>query len=584
MKEILDKLKLDKYKHLVIGTVITFLLLSSVGLTYGWFIAMSEGEGNQISIKSKELKLIYTDPLVVDASSIEPGWTLTKTFTVENTTDEVKYYKIMWNDLVNTFVTDYLTIEMSSTNGGASVTKSPIAKSSTASDIELIDAVMIEGNTTQTYTVTFEYEYTEADQTADMGKEFSGSIELYLLDSNVGDFNIIAYTCNTCSKSLNQFPSKESGYVGNVVTCTNGATAVWNNAEWDIDFTNIESETKCTVDFKEGDFLYKKILSDNPNVSIRSSFDTAFTTSNNGNTIYSASGQDNKTTYYFAGSVTNNYVYFGGLYWRIVRINEDNSIRLIYAGVSAEDTAGFSNTSQQFNSSSKNSEYIGYKYTIGEQHGLGTDSLLKTELDSWYSTNLNSSSTVDASGNKYDKYVSRTAIYCNDRGVGTGTWVSTGTAFNYAAHTRLLTNKAPTYVCSETNDRFTTSTKTGNGELYNSSNVESPVALITADEVSYAGGVFGISNTSYYMYQNASSGADYWWTMSPYYWSSSANLWCVGGTTDNGRLRANTTAAGTRAVRPVISLKACVEWEEGNGTTTSPYKVKINSSCVSTEN
>ena len=251
MKKVFEKLKLDKYKHLVIGTVITLLLFSSVGLTYGWFIAMSEGEGNRISIKSKELKLIYTDPLVVDASAIEPGWTLTKTFTVENTTDEVKYYKIMWNDLVNTFVTDYLTVTITSTNGGANVTKIPISKSSVANDIELVDSVSISGKTTQTYTVTFEYEYTEADQTTDMGKQFSGSIELYLLDSNVGDFNIIAYTCNTCSKSLNQFPSKESGYVGNVVTCTNGATAVWDDTNWDIDFTNIEMGTKCTVDFKE---------------------------------------------------------------------------------------------------------------------------------------------------------------------------------------------------------------------------------------------------------------------------------------------------------------------------------------------
>ena len=35
------------------------------------------------------------------------------------------------------------------------------------------------------------------------------------------------------------------------------------------------------------------------------------------------------TTYYFQGNVTNNYVKFAGLIWRIVRINGDGSIRLI---------------------------------------------------------------------------------------------------------------------------------------------------------------------------------------------------------------------------------------------------------------
>ena len=40
--------------------------------------------------------------------------------------------------------------------------------------------------------------------------------------------------------------------------------------------------------------------------------------------------EDNKTTYYFRGAVENNYVSFAGFYWRIIRINEDGTVRLIY--------------------------------------------------------------------------------------------------------------------------------------------------------------------------------------------------------------------------------------------------------------
>ena len=589
MKKIIGKLKInEKYKHMLIGFTMAFLLLACVGVTYSWFGAITEGEGNRISIKSKELKLIYTDPLVVNASAIEPGWTLTKTFTVENTTDEEKYYKIVWSDLINTFETDYLTIEMSSTNGGGEVLKSPIAKSSEAKEVEIIDAVTIEGKSTQTYTVTFEYANTIADQTADMGKQFSGSIELYLLDSKPGDVNVLAYTCSTCDTMPSSFPQKGGSYLAKSVTCTNGAIGRWDATEWGLLTTNVTGPTACTIDFEEIPTLYAQILANNPNVRTRSSFSSIFTTSNNGNTIYSASGQGGETTYYFAGTVTNNYVYFANKYWRIVRINEDGSVRLIYAGTTWDDAAGFASTSQRFNGSSDSPVYVGYKYTSGTQYGLNTNSSLKTQLDSWYTSNLNSDSTVDTSGNKYDKYISRTAIYCNDRTIGSGTWtLDTMGSFDYAARTRLnKTSPTPTFACSNVNDRFTTSATTGNNQLYNSSGVASPIATITADEIAYAGGVYGTDNTSYYIYQNASSGVDRWWTMTPSSYSWVANVLYVGAAEQNGNLTMGFDVANTLVlgVRPVISLKYCVQWAEGNGTNTSPYQVRINESCISAEN
>ena len=41
---------------------------------------------------------------------------------------------------------------------------------------------------------------------------------------------------------------------------------------------------------------------------------------------------DYGTSYYYRGNVENNWVKFGGYYWRIIRINGDGSIRMIYAG------------------------------------------------------------------------------------------------------------------------------------------------------------------------------------------------------------------------------------------------------------
>ena len=41
---------------------------------------------------------------------------------------------------------------------------------------------------------------------------------------------------------------------------------------------------------------------------------------------------DYGTSYYFRGTPENNYVKFAGFYWRILRINGDGSIRMIYSG------------------------------------------------------------------------------------------------------------------------------------------------------------------------------------------------------------------------------------------------------------
>ena len=244
-------------------------------------------------------------------------------------------------------------------------------------------------------------------------------------ESGDGDFTILAWTLGGVAQS-GSFPQKGDGYMAESVTCTNGTSAYWDNSLWAAVFETIITPTTCTVHFKEGTAFYAKILEDNPNVSERSSFNAAFTTSNNGNTIYKAVGQDNnKDTYYFAGNVTNNYVEFGGYYWRIVRINEDNSVRLIYAGTSANDTGGFINTGQAYNSNYDNSAYVGYMYTTSQQHGLNTNSSIKSVVDAWYQANLLPN---------YDGYISKTAIYCNDRGVGSGSWSATGSTFYYAAY------------------------------------------------------------------------------------------------------------------------------------------------------
>ena len=84
-------------------------------------------------------------------------------------------------------------------------------------------------------------------------------------------------------------------------------------------------------------------------------------------------------TYYFRGNVTNNYVSFAGQTWRIVRINEDGTIRLIMQD-GINNNAGYA-----FNSNYNNYTYMYY-----------TNSEIKNLLENWYSTNIEMDSNLSS--------------------------------------------------------------------------------------------------------------------------------------------------------------------------------------------
>ena len=262
--------------------------------------------------------------------------------------------------------------------------------------------------------------------------------------------------------------------------------------------------------------------------------------------IYRVSdGMYGKYSYYWRGAVTNNYVKFGGFCWRIIRINGDGSIRLIYDGTTchANGTStveSIAKTNVVYNTLSSQSNYVGWTYTGTSQRTLsGTSSNAKKQLDSWYNSNLANQTSKIADGK-----------YCNDRNVGTGgattTWGITGLAFSYAAGTR-RNDKSPSLVC-------------------NSEDVYSlKVGLITADEVMYAGGNEK-SNGSYYLYNG-----QYYWTISPGGWQGGdAKVLYV---SNNGASGGNpvTDAYG---LRPVINLRSDVTFSGGNGTLDNPYVVQ----------
>ena len=298
-------------------------------------------------------------------------------------------------------------------------------------------------------------------------------------------------------------------------------------------------------------------------------------------------------SYYFRGAVNNNWVKFGkegnkDIYWRIIRINGDGSIRMIYSGTTAPTSStatvmtgtGTQISTSVFKSSRDKAEYVGYQYIERQQHGYGKcnrtsasctvngntvyNSAIKQAIDKWY-----------AGTTLKDNDLIADQIFCNDRSASTSavaylptnyttltSWNSTGTAYYYGAYGRLSKSKSPVLTCAVDGDRFTVNKINGKGN----SALTYPVGLITADEVAMAGGKLGSDNNTYYLYTNQ----DYW-LGSPYSFSSSLACAFEFYVSSSGFLDSNYVAINYGA-RPVVSLSSKAKLS-GNGTYSNPYTV-----------
>ncbi len=339
----------------------------------------------------------------------------------------------------------------------------------------------------------------------------------------------------------------------------------------------------------------------------------------NENGLYKAE-DDFGTSYYFRGSVENNWVKFGktttsgngeDIWWRIIRINGDGSIRLIYTGTgsNAPATNGGStqiNTSVWAVDTNTNNDnmYIGYEWISGNMHGYGeesTKSMALQNLNKWFKENLEDEWNIE------NGKIDTNNGFCNDRSGSTnngapwsenmedsGGTLATNTYYGGAI--RLRSNRSnpsqgnpafPTFKCSTTyinnsgtinkNKDYFTSNKASGIKQYNTEttitgtkSLTYPVGLITADEVAFAGGVFGTNNTDYWL----NTGQNYW-TMSPLELTGTrANMFRVGS---NGNLTSSIVSTA-RGLRPVINLKANTKFtfekpDEPKGTSTNPYIV-----------
>ena len=268
----------------------------------------------------------------------------------------------------------------------------------------------------------------------------------------------------------------------------------------------------------------------------------------NGKGIYilSSTIDEDYPIYYYRGDVNNNIAY-KGYCWSIIRTTETGGIKVLYRGKLKDDGSCYADGENVWATTSKYGEsnsayYVGYMYSLPEEDEENLhDSPLKLATDEWFKNTM-----LDYLDNIED------TVYCNDRSR------LEGETDYYSSNDRLnpmdgRNDVHPSLVCANEADRFTVSSKIGNGKL------TYPVGNITGDEIVLAGAVYGVSESDSYIFANK------FWSMTPH--STTKALY----PNSLGALNRNSFSYST-GVRPVISFKS-LHFNTGDGSIKNPYHI-----------
>ena len=541
-----------KDKKILYGMFLTFTFILVTGLTYAFFSLTTTGNdvAETINVTTTELKLNFTDGKYIELKEAMPGSSVTKTFNVENTGTEIGYYKINWQEFNNKINDDELQVEFTcksykgSTESGtcSNLTREAAYNRDLKSNIEIASGIRHE------YTLKLTFMDTNQNQNENQGKSFSGVLRVE------GDE---AGWENGCTNN-NSLRCK--------ILSDNTLTS-----DSSIDFTKISSPTN-------GQGLYRDDkYGDSENYYFRGGSFCAYTdylrendtgakcTAAGGTwTDYKCNLDLSKTTCESKGFTwyeLKNNVKFGDYYWKIIRIDDNGDVRLLYNGnaTNARGTNAQVGTSRYSKSAGDNT-YVGYMQastpvTTSKKQAASNEinSDIKTYSENWYTntSNLNTLASM----------ISSNAGYCNDRMTtqtkdgGIGSKETT-----YDSEYRVSTLKKPSYKCTnESNDLFTLSSNT-----YGNKKLSAPVGLITADELAYAGSLH--YNYNFQVYTHSGK---WYWTLSPSFFSGGLSY--SSALSSNSYFSSHSSRDIGGGARSVVSLNSTALVSGGNGTLADPY-------------
>ena len=336
--------------------------------------------------------------------------------------------------------------------------------------------------------------------------------------------------------------------------------------------------TLVSIDDEEANGIENTIISQLdttgkcPNVNNEGS--VTLTKNESENSLLCSTKDNYGTSYYYRGNVKNNYVRFASFYWRIVRINGDGSVRMVYDGTIAHKNGEASEDriigKSAYNEKIDDNAYVGYMYgtsgasTYEETHTNINDSTIKKYIDTWYENNLKDT--------KYEKYIVDNN-FCNVRSIDTSqsNYENTGIGTASTAYKKFYAKvdesekyREVTVKCSNHNDSFSVkASSSNNGALTYS------IGLLSTDETMLAGGYIG-NNQNFYL----NSGIDYW-TMSPRdLLAVQVNINYV-NSSGNAGIAKDSSGLSSKlfGVKPVINVQSN-SFIGGTGSIDNPYVIE----------
>ncbi len=563
---------MKKNKTLMIVLAFVLVMLLGIGLSYAYFSAIVRGTENAstISLEAGEMTINVDGGNVITATefipdSTTPFATKTITLTGKNTTSNLNMpYSLNLVVDENTFTAGSIKYSISGEKDENHPENGYLIP---AKEMQTVDSTVTIGSgyfepgnpITHTYTLELYFPDTNTDQSTNMNKTFKAHIEVVGVEA--------------------EEPAPSHWWKAETTTLLG---LIRENSTLHTD------ETGMTV----------------PGQAI-----------SNGDEQLRMTNDDYGVSFYFRGAVTNNYVLFANKCWRIVRIDGNGNIKLIFENnanncssqSNANDSTAFNSTAGVYD----NNTGIGFMYGVGNSNNLYDpetgehanlhDSTILAYLKTWYDyVDGNSVPTFTNA----EKDMLADVIWCGDKTLsystsGTGLGSATPNT-EYGTRKRLGDEYAPTLVCptsvtkkgglnvGTTYDigslsKYTAQKDTdadntgGNGMLKTvdgNTTKYYKVGLLTADEVTFAGAYRWTNNKNYYLFNNT-----YWWTMSPYSFDVNNRLSGVWIVNLSGNLHSGSvTYSG--GVRPAVSLKYDVsatyntnDTTNKPGTASNPYVI-----------
>jgi prepilin-type N-terminal cleavage/methylation domain-containing protein len=228
--------------------------------------------------------------------------------------------------------------------------------------------------------------------------------------------------------------------------------------------------------------------------------------------------------YYYAGSNPYNWIEFSGKLWRIVKVNSDRSIQIIYEGTKSG------------NSTNENGAISNGPFDNLNTNSYNGNVTVKTTLQDWYNANIDEAS----------KAMVLPIQWC----VGKVAYSTSG-----VSKSSFLSSECTT----KTTNTYSAGLLLGSEYLYASLDA----ACLTSYKTS--GDYGNTCKNQNYLYKNV---YNYWTTVPD---NNSTNVWVVNV---GGSLGAPVTASNSNHIRPVITLRNDVYIDRGDGTFNKPFVLK----------